>query len=86
MDEVHLRFDWEFRDITSADVFSTRFPAAVIGLFSATLNPNRTDECAHLMAMRDVAFCDETRFQRMHEMKLQLRLNSVTSELLERVR
>ncbi len=71
MDEAHLRFDWEFRDFSSADTFSTRFPAAVIGLFSATLSPNRADEFIRLMAMRDVAVFNEARFPRMREMKLE---------------
>ncbi len=69
VDEVHLRFAWEFRDYRSCDKFSTIFPEAVIGLFSATLGRGHADELVRLMAMRNVAFFTEREFPPLLLMK-----------------
>ncbi len=70
VDEAHLRFAWEFRDYKPCDLFSTKFPDAVIGLFSATLNRTQANELVRLMAMRRVVFFTENEFPALREMKL----------------
>ncbi len=70
VDEAHLRFAWEFRDYRTCDEFSTIFPDAAIGLFSATLDQQNADELARLMAMRDPVFFAERTFPELRQMKL----------------
>ncbi len=84
VDEAHLRFAWEFRDYKTSDNFSTIFPDASIGLFSATLDRENADELVRLMAMRDVAFFTEQTFPELREMKLrrwnQFSIRCISSE------
>ncbi len=70
VDEVHLRFLWEFRDYTPSDSFSSLFPEAVIGVFSATLSPEMSAEVVRRMGMRRVAFFTEREFPHLRAMKL----------------
>lgn len=70
VDEVHLRFSWEFRDYTPSDRFSSSFQNAVIGVFSATLDRIRSEEVMRLMGMRNVAFFTEYEFPHLQAMKL----------------
>jgi hypothetical protein len=69
VDEVHLRFCWDFRDYTPSDTFSSIFPGAVIGVFSATLSPERSKEVVRLMGMRRVALFTELAFPALRVMK-----------------
>ena len=71
VDEAHLRFAWKFRDFRATDRFSTRFPSAVIGLFSATLSPAEAGTLARLMGIREVTHFTEQEFPELRQMKLQ---------------
>jgi hypothetical protein len=71
VDEAHLRFAWTFRDYKATDRFSTLFPQATIGLFSATLDRAATVELARLMALRNVSFFTEQEYPELRLMKLQ---------------
>ncbi len=84
VDEAHLRFAWEFRDYKTSDKFSTIFPDAAVGLFSATLDQDNANELVRLMAMRDVAFFSEHTFPNLRAMKLlrwdQFSIRCISSE------
>jgi hypothetical protein len=70
VDEVHLRFCWEFCNYAPSDHFSTYFPNAVIGIFSATLDQKKSEDVVPLTGMRNVAFFTDIKFPNLWKTKV----------------
>lgn len=76
IDEAHLRGEWPFRNYLASDQFTSKYPTAMVGIFSATLDKPMIDSLKESMALFDSVVFDQTNVPVLRALEVQ-RLNQL---------
>jgi hypothetical protein len=60
VDEAHLRDEWPFRNYLASDRFTTKYPNAMVGIFSASLDDTMVTSFKESMALFDSVVFDRS--------------------------
>lgn len=60
IDEAHLRHEWPFRDYLASDKFTSFYPTAMVGIFSATMDMATIADLTRTMALHGSAVFNST--------------------------
>jgi ATP-dependent DNA helicase RecQ len=71
IDEAHLRDEWPFRNYLASDLFTTKFPTAMVGIFSASLDAAMVNSLKESMALYDSVVFDGSNVPVLRKLELQ---------------
>jgi ATP-dependent DNA helicase RecQ len=71
VDEAHLRDEWPFRNYLASDLFTTKFPTAMVGIFSASLDAAMVSSLKESMALYDSVVFDRSNVPVLRKLELQ---------------
>jgi superfamily II DNA helicase RecQ len=76
VDEAHLREEWPFRNYLASDRFTSTYPDAMVGIFSASLDDAMVSRFKESMALLDSVVFDRSNVPVLRTLELQ-RLNQL---------
>lgn len=83
IDEAHLREEWPFRNYLASDRFTSTFPDAMVGIFSATMGPDLVADFTKSMALKPTAMLfDHRNVPELLELQI-LRLRQLVIRICE---